>query len=238
MVVCGKNAQVKKELEERNWPDNVKPTILGFVDNMDEWMAAADCIVTKAGPGTIAEAATRGLPCLLSSHLPGQEAGNVKFVVEGGFGAFVKKPAKIGATIAQWFADLNLREKLSREGAGSRLGGSATKARHRAGHRRLALRGEGAAAQRAQIGVYQWRRFLLASMALGGGLIFGEPRVAGVKAGPFASKRLFLRARRRNHQQGAIHVAMRAKRKAALVKLRQAVERGLPCAAARGGRVD
>ena len=76
-------------------------------------MAAADCIVTKAGPGTIAEAATRGLPCLLSSHLPGQEAGNVKFVVEGGFGAFVKKPAKIGATIAQWFSDLNLREKLS-----------------------------------------------------------------------------------------------------------------------------
>jgi 1,2-diacylglycerol 3-beta-galactosyltransferase len=113
VVVCGKNAAVKKELEERQWPENVKPTILGFVDNMDEWMAAADCIVTKAGPGTIAEAATRGLPCLLSSHLPGQEAGNVKFVVEGGFGAFVKKPAKIGATIAQWFADLNLREKLS-----------------------------------------------------------------------------------------------------------------------------
>ena len=118
VVVCGKNAQVKKELEERNWPENVKPTILGFVDNMDEWMAAADCIVTKAGPGTIAEAATRGLPCLLSSHLPGQEAGNVKFVVEGGFGAFVKKPAKIGATIAQWFADLNLREKAVLEGAG------------------------------------------------------------------------------------------------------------------------
>ena len=98
---------------DASWPAGVDVTALGFVDNMDEWMAAADCIVTKAGPGTIAEAATRGLPCLLSSHLPGQEAGNVKFVVEGGFGAFVKKPAKIGATIAQWFSDLNLREKLS-----------------------------------------------------------------------------------------------------------------------------
>ena len=103
-----------------------------------------DCIVTKAGPGTIAEAATRGLPCLLSSHLPGQEAGNVKFVVEGGFGAFVKKPAKIGATIAQWFADLNLREKLSSK-ALEAARPSAT-LRHRAGHRRLAVRGEGAAA--------------------------------------------------------------------------------------------
>eukprot|EP00964_Phaeocystis_antarctica_P060790 scaffold36271_cov49-Phaeocystis_antarctica.AAC.5 len=29
----------------------------------------------QAGPGTIAEAAIRGLPTMLSSHLPGQEAG-------------------------------------------------------------------------------------------------------------------------------------------------------------------
>ena len=40
---------------------------------MDEWMGAVDCIVTKAGPGTIAEATTRGLPIMLSAFLPGQE---------------------------------------------------------------------------------------------------------------------------------------------------------------------
>lgn len=36
-------------------------------------MGAVDCIVTKAGPGTIAEATTRGLPVMLSAFLPGQE---------------------------------------------------------------------------------------------------------------------------------------------------------------------
>ena len=36
--------------------------VCGFVNNMDEWMAAVDCLVTKAGPGTIAEACSRGLP--------------------------------------------------------------------------------------------------------------------------------------------------------------------------------
>lgn len=45
----------------------------GFVSNMDEWMGAVDCIVTKAGPGTIAEAMIRGLPIMLSAFLPGQE---------------------------------------------------------------------------------------------------------------------------------------------------------------------
>lgn len=45
----------------------------GFVSNMEEWMGAVDCIVTKAGPGTIAEATIRGLPIMLSAFLPGQE---------------------------------------------------------------------------------------------------------------------------------------------------------------------
>lgn len=44
----------------------------GFVSNIDEHMAASDLLVTKAGPGTIAEAMTRGLPLVLSSFLPGQ----------------------------------------------------------------------------------------------------------------------------------------------------------------------
>ena len=48
-----------------------------------------------AHPGTIAEAAIRGLPTMLSSHLPGQEAGNVPFVVGKGFGEFSKQP-KVG----------------------------------------------------------------------------------------------------------------------------------------------
>ena len=47
-------------------------------------MQVADCLITKAGPGTIAEAAVRGLPTMLSSFLPGQEAGNVPFVVNHG----------------------------------------------------------------------------------------------------------------------------------------------------------
>jgi 1,2-diacylglycerol 3-beta-galactosyltransferase len=46
--------------------------VQGFVNSIDEWMGASDLLVTKAGPGTIAEAMTRGLPLVLSSYLPGQ----------------------------------------------------------------------------------------------------------------------------------------------------------------------
>jgi 1,2-diacylglycerol 3-beta-galactosyltransferase len=54
-------------------PGNVDVVPLGFVKNMAEYMVAADVLVTKAGPGTIAEAAAVGLPIMVTSHLPGQE---------------------------------------------------------------------------------------------------------------------------------------------------------------------
>ena len=40
--------------------------IQGFVNNMSEYMLACDCIITKAGPGTIAEALICGRPILLN----------------------------------------------------------------------------------------------------------------------------------------------------------------------------
>ena len=51
-------------------------------------MTASNILVTKAGPGTIAEAMIVGLPLVLSTFLPGQEAGNVPYVVDGGFGLY------------------------------------------------------------------------------------------------------------------------------------------------------
>jgi len=59
----------------------------------------------QAGPGTIAEAMCRSLPTMLSCYLPGQEAGNIPFVVDNGFGAYSKKPEEIAATVAKWMSD-------------------------------------------------------------------------------------------------------------------------------------
>lgn len=63
-----------------------------------------DILVTKAGPGTIAEASICGLPCILSSFLPGQEEGNVPYVVENGFGCYEGSPDGIADRVEEWFA--------------------------------------------------------------------------------------------------------------------------------------
>jgi len=88
-------------------PGNVIVVGLGFVTNMAEYMVAADLLVSKAGPGTIAEAASVGLPVLLTSYLPGQEEGNVDFVIENNFGSFISDsdPSGIGEQVVLWLSD-------------------------------------------------------------------------------------------------------------------------------------
>lgn len=72
VVICGHNKKVSDHLAMKIREKNVHVVVKGFVENIDEFMSASDCLITKAGPGTIAESMIRGLPLILSSYLPGQ----------------------------------------------------------------------------------------------------------------------------------------------------------------------
>jgi 1,2-diacylglycerol 3-beta-galactosyltransferase len=98
-VVCATNTRLKADIEGRDWP--VAVTALGYVDRMSDLMHASDLIVTKAGPGTIAEASIRGLPMALYGYIPGQEAANVDHVVDAGAGFFEPDAERLGAAVAR-----------------------------------------------------------------------------------------------------------------------------------------
>ncbi|KAK7311037.1 hypothetical protein RJT34_08908 [Clitoria ternatea] len=101
LVICGRNKKLANKLNSINW--KVPVQVKGFVTKMEECMGACDCIITKAGPGTIAEAMIRGLPIILNDYIAGQEAGNVPYVVENGCGRFSKSPKEIAKIVAEWF---------------------------------------------------------------------------------------------------------------------------------------
>jgi UDP-N-acetylglucosamine:LPS N-acetylglucosamine transferase len=75
--VCGNNAQAKERLERLS--TDVPLKVLGYVDNMDELLRASDLAIGKAGPGFIFESIACAVPMILTSHLPGQEAGNAEY---------------------------------------------------------------------------------------------------------------------------------------------------------------
>ncbi|KAL5850151.1 hypothetical protein ACOSQ4_008164 [Xanthoceras sorbifolium] len=101
LVICGRNKKLVNKLLSIDWKIPVQ--VKGFVTKMEECMGACDCIITKAGPGTIAEAMIRGLPIILNGYIAGQEVGNVPYVVENGCGKFSKSPKEIANFVAQWF---------------------------------------------------------------------------------------------------------------------------------------
>ncbi|CAN0918568.1 Monogalactosyldiacylglycerol synthase 2, chloroplastic [Linum grandiflorum] len=101
IIICGRNEVLRSTLETEEW--NIPVKVRGFETKMERWMGACDCIITKAGPGTIAEALIRGLPIILNDYIPGQEKGNVPYVVDNGAGMFTRSPKETAKIVAEWF---------------------------------------------------------------------------------------------------------------------------------------
>jgi 1,2-diacylglycerol 3-beta-galactosyltransferase len=111
VVVAGRNAALKQHLEARQWP---MPTfIYGFVHEMPDFMRAANILLTKAGPGTISEALIAGLPMILYSRMPGQEDGNVDFVISEGVGVWAPETDAIIQDIKSWITHPQQRQLVA-----------------------------------------------------------------------------------------------------------------------------
>ncbi len=106
-IIAGRNKKLKERLERYPW--RIPVSIHGFVQEMPDFMRAADILVTKAGPGTISEAFIAGLPMVLYSRLPGQEDGNVGYVVSNEAGVWAPRPDAVVAALASWVYNPDLR---------------------------------------------------------------------------------------------------------------------------------
>jgi 1,2-diacylglycerol 3-beta-galactosyltransferase len=99
VIVAGRNKTLKEKLEACVW--NQTTHVYPFVTNMPQLMDGADIIVTKAGPATITEAAIAGLPMILMDAIPGQETGNVTYVVENDAGAWAPEPQQVADVLQE-----------------------------------------------------------------------------------------------------------------------------------------
>jgi len=55
--------------------------LYGYVDNMEDFMLAADLLISKPGGLSVSEALASGLPLLIVQPIPGQEERNSRFLV-------------------------------------------------------------------------------------------------------------------------------------------------------------
>lgn len=110
IIVCGRNLRLKAALESQTWEN---PTLIyGFTREMPDFMRASDFIVTKAGPGTIAEAMNAQLPIILYDKVPGQEDGNVTFVEHEGAGVWAPTPREVVRALTRWISRPEERRRV------------------------------------------------------------------------------------------------------------------------------
>ncbi|MBL8058786.1 MAG: hypothetical protein JNK29_18925 [Anaerolineales bacterium] len=102
-LVAGGDDDLYQRLQKTDW--HVPAHVYNFVDNLPALIKAADLVVTKAGGLITTESLACGRPMLIIEYIPGQEVGNVEYVVENGAGAFAEPPLSLLRTLCHWLAD-------------------------------------------------------------------------------------------------------------------------------------
>ncbi|HZS49177.1 MAG TPA: glycosyltransferase [Blastocatellia bacterium] len=84
IAICGRNEELKTNLDKMKPSENVGLKIVGFTKEMDELMAASDILLGKPGGLTTCEALARGLVFVIVNPIPGQEERNSDHLLEEG----------------------------------------------------------------------------------------------------------------------------------------------------------
>ncbi|HVH71684.1 MAG TPA: glycosyltransferase [Candidatus Dormibacteraeota bacterium] len=110
ILVCGRNEALASRLRSRKWKMPVH--VVGFTKEVHRLMRAADFVIGKPGPGSIAEAMIRKLPVLIECNawtLP-QERYNAEWVREKNVGIVLKSFRDVTAGVKQMLEPAKLEE--------------------------------------------------------------------------------------------------------------------------------
>ncbi len=99
VFIARQNEDLRKELLQLT-AAMAHARVLTWVDNMHEWMAAADILLSRAGGGIVAESLNCGLPMLVFDAPPGNERRFCQLIEQSWHtGYWVKQPGELATRI-------------------------------------------------------------------------------------------------------------------------------------------
>lgn len=119
VAVCGRSAEAKARLEGLGLPPE-RLRVCGYVETVEQYLAAADVVVTKPGGLTSSEALAMGRPLLLTRAIPGQEVGNTRALVSAGAAVSAPDARALRGAVEAVFGTPGLLPALA--GAARRIG--------------------------------------------------------------------------------------------------------------------
>ena len=91
IVVCGRNEELVKRVEQLKEDLKLNMKVTGFVDNVHEYMEISDILISKSGGITVSESLAKDIPMVIISPIIGQETGNCNFLVKNKAAVKVKR---------------------------------------------------------------------------------------------------------------------------------------------------
>ena len=106
VVICGRNERLRKDLEEetRHPRTSVRLAVRGFVNNVQDYIAAADVVVGKSGPNQVFETLLQQRPIVISSFLANEQRTQ-DWVRENGVGWLCRTPHQFGELLVRLVED-------------------------------------------------------------------------------------------------------------------------------------
>lgn len=125
IVVCGNNKKLYHSLQAVGTKARNPLIRLGYANNMEELMSAADLIITKSGGLTVTEALTMHLPLVIFKPIPGQEEENASFVQLIGAGQVAGTVEELEITLSRFLSYPEEIEKMREKASLALVGHSA-----------------------------------------------------------------------------------------------------------------
>jgi len=111
VAVAGKNEPARDAMASMDCHPRHQRRILGYTDQMHEFLLAADVVVSKPGGLTTTESLASGCAMLIVEPIPGQEDRNADYLLENGCGIKVNNLSSLTLKLSSL---LNDPEKLAR----------------------------------------------------------------------------------------------------------------------------
>ncbi|MFN2449817.1 MAG: glycosyltransferase [Candidatus Baltobacteraceae bacterium] len=105
VAIVGRSVRSEERVLERATRIGYPVRVLRFVDNVYDYMHAADLLVSKPGGLTASEALAANLPLVLFKPLPGQEERNTRYLMQRGAAVRAKNRDGLSQTVAALLED-------------------------------------------------------------------------------------------------------------------------------------
>ena len=105
VVVCGHNEELVRKIQSLKDEYRLNMKVLGFIDNVYEYMDVSDILISKSGGITVSESLAKEIPLVVISPILGQETGNCAFLVRNNAAVKVKRLDDLKAALEGLISD-------------------------------------------------------------------------------------------------------------------------------------